>query len=266
MKISGVNRLILIFKPLNDYDMNTQNTLDQLHQLKLKGMAQAYEALLAMPVHEQLTIDQAVARLTEAELQSKAQQKTQMFLRLSKLRYNALIEQVHCSATRNITREQLASLADCSFIIRAENILITGPTGSGKSYLACALGRQACTFGYRVLYMGMTRLLEKIGQARLDGTYVKMLNQIEKVQLIILDDFGLQPMDNNVKLSLLQMLEDRYGKKATIITSQLPVKNWYEYLSEPTLADAIMDRLSAKAHRLELKGESLRKMKSDKIN
>lgn len=246
--------------------MNTQHTLDQLHQLKLKGMAQAYEALLAMPVHEQLSLHQAIARLTEAELQSKTQQRTQMYLRLSKLRYNAVIEQVHCSAARNITNEQLASLADCSFINRSENILITGPTGSGKSYLACALGRQACIIGYRVLYMGMTRLLEKIGQARLDGTYVKMLNQIEKVHLIIMDDFGLQSMDNNVKLTLLQMLEDRYGRRATIITSQLPIKSWYEYLSEPTLADAIMDRLSAHAHRIELKGESLRKMKKEKIN
>lgn len=246
--------------------MNTKHTLDQLYQLKLKGMAMAYEALLAMPVHEQLSLHQAIARLTEAELQSKAQQRTQMYLRLSKLRYNAVIEQIHCSAARNITNEQLASLADCSFINRSENILITGPTGSGKSYLACALGRQACIMGYRVLYFGMTRLLEKIGQARLDGTYVKLLNQIEKVHLIILDDFGLHSMDNNVKLTLLQMLEDRYGRRATIITSQLPINSWYEYLSEPTLADAIMDRLSAHAHRIELKGESLRKMKKEKIN
>ena len=246
--------------------MNTKHTLDQLYQLKLKGMAKAYEALLTMPVHEQLSLHQAIARLTEAELQSKAQQRTQMYLRLSKLRYDAVIEQVHCSPTRNITNEQLVSLADCSFINRSENILITGPTGSGKSYLACALGRQACILGYRVLYFGMTRLLEKIGQARLDGTYVKLLNQIEKFHLIILDDFGLQTMDNNVKLTLLQMLEDRYGRRSTIITSQLPIKSWYEYLSEPTLADAIMDRLSAHAHKLELKGESLRKMKKEKIN
>lgn len=242
--------------------MNTQNTLDQLNQLKLKGMAQAYQGLLATPVHEQLTLHQAIARLTEAELQSRAQQKTQMYLKLSKLRYNALIEQIQCSESRNFTREQLSVLADCSFINRAENILITGATGCGKSYLACALGRQACIMGYKVLYMGMTRLLEKIGQARLDGTYVKMLNQFEKVQLIILDDFGLHSMDNNVKLALLQMLEDRYGKKSTIITSQLPVGSWYEYLSEPTLADAIMDRLSANAHRIELTGESLRKIKN----
>jgi DNA replication protein DnaC len=246
--------------------MNTQNTLDQLNQLKLKGMAQAYQGLMAMPVHDQLTLHQAIARLTEAELQSRAEQKTQMYLRLSKLRYNALIEQVHCSGARNFTREQLSVLADCSFINRAENILITGATGCGKSYLACALGRQACILGYKVLYFGMTRLLEKISQVRLDGTYVKMLNQIEKVQLIILDDFGLHPMDNNVKLALLQMLEDRYGKRSIIITSQLPVNNWYEYLSEPTLADAIMDRLSANAHRIELQGESLRKMKTQKIN
>lgn len=111
----------------------------------------------------------------------------------------------------------------------------------------------------------MTRMLEKIGQARLDGIYVKMLNQIEKVQLLILDDFGLHPMDNNVKLALLQMLEDQYGKRSVIIASQLPVNSWYEYLSEPTLADAIMDRLSANAHRIELKGESLRRLKTDKI-
>lgn len=246
--------------------MNTQNTLDQLNQLKLKGMAQAYQGLIAMPVHDQLTLHQAIARLTEAELQSRAEQKTQLYLRLSKLRYNALIEQVHCSGARNLTREQLSVLADCSFINRAENILITGATGCGKSYLACALGRQACILGYKVLYFGMTRLLEKISQVRLEGTYVKMLNQIEKVQLIILDDFGLHPMDNNVKLALLQMLEDRYGKRSIIITSQLPVNNWYEYLSEPTLADAIMDRLSANAHRIELLGESLRKMKTEKIN
>lgn len=246
--------------------MNTQHTLDQLHKLKLKGMAQAYQALLAMPVHEQLSLHQAIARLAEAELQNKAEQKTKMYLRLSKLRYNAVIEQVNCSANRNIAREQLSQLAECSFINRAENILITGSTGCGKSYLACALGRQACILGYKVLYMGMARMLEKIGQARLDGTYIKMLNQIEKVQLLILDDFGLHPMDNNVKLALLQMLEDRYGKRSVIITSQLPVNAWYEYLSEPTLADAIMDRLSANAHRIELKGESLRRMKIDKIN
>jgi DNA replication protein DnaC len=174
--------------------MNTQETVDQLRTLKLKGMAQAYQSLITMPVHEQLSLHQAVARLTEAELQYRGHQKTQMYLRLSKLRYNAVLEQVHSSDTRNLTKEQLLYFADCSFIDRAENVLITGATGCGKSYLACAIGRQACSLGYKVLYLGMTRFLEKINQSKLDGTYVKMLNQIEKNQLIILDDFGLQPM------------------------------------------------------------------------
>jgi DNA replication protein DnaC len=242
--------------------MNTQETVDQLKQLKLKGMTQAYQSLLDLPVHEQLTLHQAVARLTEAEMQHRIHQKTQMYLNLSKLRYNAVLENVQCSEARNFTKEQLAYFADTSFIDRAENVLITGATGCGKSYLACALGRLACSHGYKVLYLGMTRFLEKINQSKLEGNYVKILNQIEKNQLIILDDFGLQPLDTSTRLALLQILEDRYGKKSIIITSQLPIKNWFEYISEPTLADAIMDRLSANANKIELKGESLRKQKS----
>jgi DNA replication protein DnaC len=242
--------------------MNTQITLDQLQRLKLKGMGQAYQALISMPLHDQLSLHQAVARLTEAELQYRSHQKTQMYLRLSKLRYNAVIEQIHCSPQRNLTSETLAMLAECSFIDRAENILITGATGCGKSYLACALGRQACSLGYKVLYLGMARLLEKISQAKLDGTYINMLNHLEKIQLIILDDFGLHPIDTNLRLALLQILEDRYGKKSIIITSQLPVNTWHQYIGEPTLADAIMDRMTANASKLELKGESLRRTKS----
>jgi DNA replication protein DnaC len=241
--------------------MNTHSTLEQLKQLKLTGMAQAYQGLITMPLQDQLTLHEAIARLTEAEIQQRSQHRTQMYLKLSKLRYNALIEHLHCSPARNFTKEQLAVLTDCSFIEQAKNVLITGATGSGKSYLACALGRQACTMGFKVLYLGMTRFLEKVAQARLDGTYVKLLNQLEKAHLIILDDFGLHQMDNNTRLSLLQILEDRYAKKPVIVTSQLPVGSWFEYLSEPTLADAIMDRLSANAHHIELKGESLRTLK-----
>lgn len=241
--------------------MNTHSTLEQLKQLKLTGMAQAYQGLITMPLQDQLTLHEAIARLTEAETQQRSQHRTQMYLKLSKLRYNALIEHLHCSPARNFTKEQLAVLADCSFIEQAKNVLITGATGSGKSYLACALGRQACTMGFKVLYLGMTRFLEKVAQARLDGTYVKLLNQLEKAHLIVLDDFGLHQMDNNTRLSLLQILEDRYAKKPVIVTSQLPVGSWFEYLSEPTFADAIMDRLSANAHHIELKGESLRTLK-----
>ena len=242
--------------------MNHQITLDQLHELKLKGMANAYHAVLALPVGQQPSIHQLMARLSEAELQHRKQLKTASYLKLSKLRYDAVLEQVHCNAGRNLSQDQLLAVADCAFIQRSENILITGATGCGKSYLACAIGRQACAFGYKTLYLGMNRFLEKISQSKLDGTYVKLLNQVEKTDLLILDDFGLHPLDGIARLALLQMLEDRYGKKATIISSQIPVDKWHEFIGESTVADAIMDRLSGNAHRFELKGESLRKKKS----
>ncbi len=244
--------------------MNTQITLDQLKKLRLTGMADAYQAMLSLPLQDQPPVHQFIARLSEAEIQHRVQLKTQTYIKLSKLRYNAVMEQVYCNAARNLTQDHLANIADCSFVERSENILITGATGCGKSYLACAIGRQACSFGYKTLYLGMTRFLEKISQTKLDGTYIKMLNQIEKTHLLILDDFGLHPMDKITRLALLQILEDRYGKKSTLISSQLPVELWHQYIGENTIADAIMDRLSGNAHRFDLKGDSLRKKINDK--
>jgi len=241
--------------------MNTQITLDHLSELKLQGMARAYQSVLSMPVQDQPSLNQFMARLAEAEIQHRSQKKTEMFLLQSKLRYNAVLEQVYCNVNRNLSRENLMAIADCSFIERSENLLITGSTGCGKSFLACAIGRQACTFGYRTLYFGINRFLEKISSSKLDGSFIKLLNQIEKTHLLILDDFGLHPLDSVTRLALLQILEDRYGKKSVIITSQLPVASWYEYIGESTIADAIMDRLAVNAHRFELKGPSLREKK-----
>jgi DNA replication protein DnaC len=147
------------------------------------------------------------------------------------------------------------------YLDNGENLLITGSTGCGKSYLACALGHQACLQGYKTSYLGMNRLIEKITLSKLDGSYIKLLNYLERQSLIILDDFGLQNMSQEVRLTVLQLLEDRYEKKSIIVTSQLPVAKWYEYINDPTLADAILDRLTANAHRIELKGESLRRKK-----
>ena len=200
--------------------------------------------------------------LTDAEAQYRLAQRTQLYLRLSKLRYNTMPEQVKTAPDRGITKEQLLMLCDGAFIDKGENILITGATGCGKSYLACALGRQACMLGYRTVYFAMNRFIEALAAAKLDGTYLRWLNQIARTPLLILDDFGLQPLDHQIKLALLQILEDRYAKGATIITSQLPVKTWYEYINEPTLADAIMDRMTAQENRIELKGESLRTRKN----
>ena len=150
------------------------------------------------------------------------------------------------------------------YLDHGENLLITGATGCGKSFLACALGHQACIQGYKTSYLNMNRLIEKVTLSRLDGSYIKLLNHLERQSLIILDDCGLQPMSQELRLTLLQLLEDRYGKKSIIITSQLPVAKWHEYINDPTLADAILDRLTANAHRIELKGESLRRKKQPK--
>lgn len=241
--------------------MNTQLTLDRLTELKLDGMLKAYRAVLELPVQSQPSINQFIARLAEAEIQSRAEKRTALYLRQSKLRYDAILEQVHCNPERNLSQEKLMMIADCGFIDRAVNLLITGATGCGKSFLACAIGRQACTLGYRTLYFGINRFLENISLSKLDGTYIKLLNKLEKAQLIIIDDFGLHPLDGTTRRAILQILEDRYGRKSTIIVSQLPVESWYEYIGESTISDAIMDRLAGNAHRFELKGESLRKKK-----
>jgi DNA replication protein DnaC len=243
--------------------MNTQHTVDQLQELKLHGMARAYEAITSQPVHLHPEAHEMVAMLTEAELQSKLHYRTQLFLRLARLRYSVLPEQIQCSAGRNLTKEQLLLLCEGAFIRNGETVLINGSTGSGKSFLACALGRQACILGYKTLYYSMSRFLEALATSRVDGSYVKLLNLLARMPVLIFDDFGLQELDHPAKLALLQILEDRYGKGATIITSQLPIKKWYEYINDPTLADAIMDRLSARVHKIDLKGESLRKEKTN---
>ena len=227
--------------------------------MKLQGMAGSYEAVLGLPVNQHPEAHQMIATLLDAEMQHRAHRKMELSLRLSRLRYPATLQDIDCAESRNLKKEHLLALAGPGYLQRGENILITGATGSGKSYLACALGHQACLLGYRALYFNMNRLTEQIALAKTDGSLIKWLNRIQKAQLIILDDFALQPIDQPTKLILLQILEDRYEAAATLICSQLPVNKWYEYFDEPTLADAILDRIIPKAHRIELKGNSLRK-------
>lgn len=239
--------------------MNTTQTLEQLRELKLSGMASSYSSQLELPVNQQLDGHELIGHMVHSEILHRSNEKTATYLKLAKLRLPATIEQIECSVARGLTKQQLSLLMEGSYIKAGEPLLITGATGSGKSFFACALGHHACTLGHRVAYLNMNRFTERIMLAKLDGTYLKVLNHYERMPLVILDDFGLTPMDHTMRLALLQILEDRYAKKSIIVTSQLPVSKWHEFIGEPTLADAIMDRLTAKAHRIELKGQSRRR-------
>lgn len=241
--------------------MNTTQTLQQLKQLKLHGMAASYQSQLELPVHQQLDACELIAVLTQAEILSRSNERTAYYLKLAKLRLGVHPESVECSTARNLSKQELSTLLEGTYIQQGQPVLITGPTGCGKSHLACALAHQACVQGYRTLYFNMNRFIEKVMLSKLDGSLLKQLNQWERTPLIILDDFGLQPLDQQMKIVLLQLTDDRYAKKSIIITSQLPVSKWHEFINEPTLADAIMDRLTARSHRIELKGESMRKRK-----
>ena len=246
--------------------MNTNATITQLKTLKLSGMLRSYEAILQLPVHQQPEAHDLIAHLVEAESLHRTNRKTQRYLKNSKLRYTAILEQLTFSDQRQLSKNQVLQLADCAFIQRAENILISGATGAGKRFFACAIGHQACLMGYKTLYYNFNRFTEKILQAKLDGTFIKLLNQIEKTQLLIFDDFGQAPLDQQTRLAFLQILEDRYGKYPTVIASQLPIAKRYEIIQENTFADAIMDRLLAHAHRFELKGKSLRQPNNNTNN
>jgi len=241
--------------------MNTQQTLEQMQELKLKGMAECYETQLSMPVDQQLEGHELIAQLLAAEKLQRGNDRMDYLLKNARLRFDATPESIICKPERNLSKTTWNLLQEGRYLQDASPVLITGPTGTGKSWLACALGYQACMMGVRTKYYSMHRLIESILMAKTEGSYVKLLNHMEKIPLLILDDFGLQNLNKQTKLALLQIIEDRYAKKSIIITAQLPVAEWHEYLSEPAIGDALCDRLTAKSIRIELKGPSMRRTK-----
>jgi DNA replication protein DnaC len=241
--------------------MNTQATLEKMRQLKLTAMGQAYQAFLSLPLQEQSAsnVSATLATFIEAEVLERQARKTLATVRAARFRYQASLEEIEYLPERNLDKHLLLQLWDTAFVKRGENLLITGATGSGKSFLATAIGYRACEQGWKVGYYSLPKLLQLLHLCRADGTLIKFLDKLEKIHLLVLDDWGLFPLDSAARLTLLQLFEDRHGKQATVITSQLPVANWHEYIGDPTIADAILDRLLQKAHRIELKGESMRK-------
>jgi DNA replication protein DnaC len=237
----------------------TQETLDKLKKLRLLGMARAYETSLENDKTLALSSDELVGMLIEAEWDDRLNRNIERRLRYARFRYQSCMENIDYQSERNLDRNQLMRLAECNFIRKHENIIITGSTGIGKSYLATAIGHQACTIGFKVYYANLGKLFSRLKMGRADGSYLKEISRIERQDLLIIDDFGLLPIDQQNRSALMEIVEDRHKKASMIITSQLPVNCWHEIIGEKTIADAILDRIVHDAHRVELRGESLRK-------
>lgn len=238
-------------------------TLQKMKTLSFLGMHRAFSTTLEAGQMNRYTPDEMVGFLIESEWDDRQNRKIERSLKNARFRYKAGIEGIIYSSRRNLEKNDVHRLADCTFIENKQNIIITGSTGVGKSFLSSALGHQACINGYKVIYANTAKLIGKLKMAKADASYVRELLKIEKQDLLILDDFGIQPLDAQGRSSLMEIIEDRHGKSSTIITSQVPVKQWYEIIGEKTIADAILDRIVHDAQRIELKGDSMRKRKTD---
>lgn len=239
--------------------MLTQPTINTLRSMKLNGMADAYTQQLEQPAVQRLSFDERLGLLVDRETTYRESRRQRRLLQLARLRQNACVEDIDYQHKRGLDRSAVAMLITCDWVRSHHNLHITGPTGTGKSWLACSFGHQACRQGLSVRYERTSRLLESLRIARGDGSYQRKLSLLARTDLLILDDFGLKPLQQQERHDLLELIEDRHGLRSTLITSQLPISAWHEYLSDPTVADALLDRLTSGAHRIELKGESMRK-------
>jgi len=237
-----------------------QQIQTQLHTLKLSGMAESFLQQQEQPnTYAELSFEERLAQLVAAEVTYRDNRRLTRLLRAAKLKLNATMSEIDYAHPRGLKKNVMASLSAGGWLSYHQNLLITGPCGSGKSYIACALGHHACLQGYQVRYFRTHRLLEAMSIARTDGSYTRLLRQLAKTNLLILDDFGLEPLKQTQRNDLLEIMDDRYGHHCTLVSSQLPTSEWHTSIGDATLADAILDRLMHNAHRLELKGESLRK-------
>lgn len=239
-----------------------QITQDKLHQLKLPAFIDVFNELIC---HEKTSFDleDALNLMMERELTQRDNKRIARLLKAAKLRYpNASIADIDDSTSRKFNQQLVRQLSHCEWIKKGRNVILTGPTGTGKSYLACALGQQACQMGHKVRYYRVTRLIEILRLSHGDGSYSKLLEQCAKIDLLILDDWGIDQLDRQGRRDLLEVLEDRYDNAATVITSQLPVDRWHHFIGDDTIADAVCDRVVNNAHLIEISGDSMRKAKA----
>ena len=234
-------------------------TLDKLVALKLTGMAKALSEQMDVPESQALSFEERLGLLVDRETTVRSDRRLTTRLRHAKLRLSACVEDIDYRHPRGLDKALMLRLASCQWLHDRYNVLITGPTGIGKTWLACALGHKACREGYTVLYLRLPRLLQELPIAKDDGRYPKLMASLAKTALLILDDWGLATLSDESRRDILELLEDRYGRGATIVTSQFPVDHWHQALGDPTLADAILDRLLHNAYKLSLRGDSMRK-------
>ena len=243
--------------------MLIEQTLDKMNAMKLSGMAEALKQQLGSAQHARLSFDERLGLLLDREWETREQRKLETRLRSARLRYPASLEDLDFKHPRGLDRQQVLSLGNCGFIQNRHNLVISGPTGIGKSYLACAFAERACRRGYKAAYLRMPRLLQQLAVARGDGSYERILERLARVQLLAIDDWLLAPLRDPERRDLVEVIEDRSERASTLVASQLLSKDVHASIGDPNLADGICDRLLHNAHRIELKGPSMRRTKGD---
>ena len=233
------------------------------NQLRLTGMSRSWQSLLETRRENELTLVEGLEILLQAEQEERTNRRFERLRKNAKFRYQASIEEIDYAPERGVNKNLISSLATCDYITKGESVLITGATGCGKSFIASALGHQACVHGKSVAYFNTHKLMGKIKMARYDGSILKFFDKLAKTSLLIMDDFGLTNLEQQQQFDLMEIIEDRHGRLATIIASQLPVGSWFDVIGEATIADAILDRLVHTSHRIELKGDTLRKKRKN---
>lgn len=239
--------------------MNNNQTIEKLRQMRITAMAELHQQNIKTNKLSDVTADEYIGLLTDHEWEDRQHKKVSRLLKQAGFKQKSSIAEVSYAEARNLDKNMFQRLSALNFIKKSENIILTGPSGVGKSFLAQALGHHACLQGYKVLYTNTARYFTKLKLAKVDGTYIKELQKLSKLNLLILDDFGLQAFDNHARETLMDIIDDRFNQSSTIVSSQIPVSEWYDIIGEGTIADAILDRLINSSHRIDLRGESLRK-------
>ena len=242
--------------------MLLQQTREHLHTLRLTGMLEALDEQLAQPTMAELSFEERLGILVDRETLYRENRRLERLLRAARLRVGACVEDIDYRHARGLEKSRMASLIGLDWVRQSLNLCLTGPTGCGKTWLDCAFGNEACRRGFSVRYLRLPRLFEMLRIAHGDGSYPKLMNQLLKTDLLLLDDWGIQKVSASQRNDLMEVIEDRHGRRSTLIASQLPIEHWHEYIGEATIADAVLDRLLHGAHRLNLTGDSMRKIKA----